>query len=363
MVKRSVISILLLVLALSALGVAAQDDTSQDHPFLGILFGPDEAGALITQVMPDSPAADADIQQGDIITAVGDESVTVDNLRDVVQSHVPGDVLDLTILRDGESMDVNVTLGTMPDRLQGRGPGMPEDFEGDFIFFNGADNTWVVRGLSENNPLYEAGLRQGDTITEFNGEAYDPTALQEFIAGLDTDTVTVTVDRDDETMEIEVPAEALNSFVPFGFRFGGDGSFPFEMMPFNFTPLAGGYLGVAFTPLDEQVAEEHNLDMTEGALITEVLADSPAADAGLQADDVVTAVNNEPVDEEHTLRDRLIAYEPGDTVTLSIVRAGETMDIEATLVEPEMNAEFGQRGFPFGSPDRPQTPETPLANT
>jgi hypothetical protein len=45
------------------------------------------------------------------------------------------------------------------------------------------------------------------------------------------------------------------------------------------------------------------------------------------------------------------------------VCAGETMDIEATLVEPEMNAEFGQRGFPFGSPDRPQTPETPLANT
>jgi S1-C subfamily serine protease len=284
-----------------------------------------------------------------------------------VQSHAPGEELDLTILRDGESVDVNVTLGTMPERQQGRGPGMPEGFEGDFIFFNGADNTWEVRGLSENNPLYEAGLRQGDRITEFNGQAYDPTTLQEFIAGLDTDTVTMTVDRDGETMEIEVPTAALNSFAPFGFHFGGDGNFPFDMMPFNFAPFSGGHLGVAFVPLDEQVAQEHDLDITEGALITEVQADSPAADAGLQADDVVTAVNNEPVDEEHTLRDRLVAYEPGDTVTLSIVRDGETMDIEVTLAEPEINADFGfgfdPHHFPFGSPDRPQTPEAPLANT
>jgi len=104
------------VLALSALGVSAQDQGNQEPPFLGILFGPDDAGALITQVMPGSPAADADIQQGDIVTAVGDETVTADNLREMVQSHAPGDVLDLTILRDGESMDVSVTLGTMPER-------------------------------------------------------------------------------------------------------------------------------------------------------------------------------------------------------------------------------------------------------
>jgi len=245
---------------------------------------------------------------------------------------------------------------------------MPEGFEGDFIFYNGADSAWEVRGLSENNPLYEAGLRQGDKITAFNGESYDPSTLQEFIAGLDTDTVTVTVDRDGETMEIEVPADALNSFAPFSFNFGGDGSFPFEMMPFNFTPFAGGRLGVAFVPLDEQVAQEHNLDMTEGALITEVLPDSPAADAGLQADDVVTAVNNEPVDEEHTLRDRLVAYEPGDTISLSVMRGGESMEIEVTLGQSEMNTEsggffFGPRGFPFGAPQHPQTPEAPLANT
>jgi S1-C subfamily serine protease len=246
----------------------------------------------------------------------------------------------------------------------------PEGSQGNAIGYNGADQTWTIQGLSEDSPLYDAGLRQGDIITAFNGESYDPRALSQFLAGLDNnETVTVTVERTGESMDLDVPAEALNAFGQgFGFGFRGEGNAPFDMMPFGMFG-GGSRLGVTFMTLDEQVAQENNVDATEGALVVEVAPDSPAADAGVQADDVITAVNNESVDAEHTLRDRLVAYEPGDTITLSVLRGTATMDIEVTLGQPETMSDFmpffGQHGFGpdgFFQFQQPETPQVPQPN-
>jgi len=160
---------------------------------------------------------------------------------------------------------------------------------------------------------------------------------------------------------------------------GGDGNMPdgfrFEQMPPMMMQQFGygnGRLGVTFVTLDEQVAAEREATVTEGALIVEVVADSPAALAGLAVDDVVTAVNGELVDAERTLRDRLIAYEPGDVVTLDVLRAGETLALEVTLGEQVMGSEFNMPGmqgrmgpngqFRFEIPMPEMTPEmTPEA--
>lgn len=370
MLKRIVISVFLVALALAlALSAFAQDEAGQ--AFLGIFFDEDEAGARITRVLPGSPADEANLRRGDIITAIGGDSVTADSLRDVVLDQQPGDTLDLTILRGGESLDLSVTLGERPAEPEPFEFQLPEGFEGDFIAYNGAEQTWEILGLSEDNPLYEAGLRQGDTITAFNGEAYDPAGLHEFAAGLEEDeTVTLTVERDGETMELDVPASLLITLPLPAFEGNFGRIFPFEMMPFGMG--GGSRLGVTFVTLDEQVAEENEIDVTEGALIVEVAPDSPAEEAGLQADDVVTAVNGEVVDAERTLRDRLFAYEPGDTVTLRVLRGTETTEVEVTLGQTEMMSEFmpffGLRGFRFGPRGdffefhHPQRPEQPQAN-
>jgi S1-C subfamily serine protease len=99
-------------------------------------------------------------------------------------------------------------------------------------------------------------------------------------------------------------------------------------------------------------------------LITEVVADSPAAASGLEVNDIVTAVDGDKVDVERTLRDRLLAYEPGDTVTLSVLRDGKTQDIQATLDEADVQSlipgmPFGEDGLPFGHPPLEVTPEAP----
>src|SRR5690606_6261946 len=84
--------------------------------------------------------------------------------------------------------------------------------------YNPADKTWTVNELSEDSPLYEAGLRSGDIIQEFDGEAYDPMALNEFVNGLADDaTVTLTIEHDGESQDITVPATALDEINMFGF--------------------------------------------------------------------------------------------------------------------------------------------------
>ena len=68
-----------------------------------------------------------------------------------------------------------------------------------------------------------------------------------------------------------------------------------------------------------------------GALIEVVDPGSPAEKAGLQVNDLVTAVNGAPVDENHALADLIRANKPGDTVTLSVQRKSATLSVSVTL--------------------------------
>ena len=76
-------------------------------------------------------------------------------------------------------------------------------------------------------------------------------------------------------------------------------------------------------------------DGGSGAVITEVEPDSPAAAAGVQVDDVVVAVDGAPIDGAAALVATIRDAGPGATLDLSVVRAGETVVLTATLVRRE----------------------------
>jgi putative serine protease PepD len=69
----------------------------------------------------------------------------------------------------------------------------------------------------------------------------------------------------------------------------------------------------------------------DGALVVNVEAGSPAAQAGVQEQDVVIAVDGEPVASSEELVVAVDAHEPGDTVTLELVRDGSSREVQATL--------------------------------
>ena len=88
------------------------------------------------------------------------------------------------------------------------------------------------------------------------------------------------------------------------------------------TAIETAYLGVT--------GEDATGDQA-GALITETAAAGPASGSGLQADDLVTAVNGQGVRSMSDLAARIRSYSPGDDVVLDVIRNGETLKVTVTL--------------------------------
>ena len=98
------------------------------HPFLGISYGaltPSAArqlgipsntkGVLVGQVVPGSPAAKAGLQRLDVITQIDNQPIVDEStLGRVLAGHKPGDTVGLTVIRNRQTMQVNVTLGERP---------------------------------------------------------------------------------------------------------------------------------------------------------------------------------------------------------------------------------------------------------
>ncbi len=185
-----------------------------------------------------------------------------------------------------------------------------------------------------------AGIQIDDVIVAFNDtEITSGTDLVREVGNATPgDSVVLTVQRGDETLEVTAELTGEAPFDNGGITFRGDPSV-LEGIPWsgNGGPsLWSGYdtpvqLGVSYTSLTPEIAETAIVTVNDGALIDAVLEDTPAADAGLEVGDVITAVDGDAVDIEHTLSDRLFAYEAEDQVMLTVQRGDETLEISVVL--------------------------------
>jgi len=100
----------------------------------------------------------------------------------------------------------------------------------------------------------------------------------------------------------------------------------------------GAYLGVALQDLDRDD------DETRGARVRSVFDDTPAAEAGIEAGDVIVFFAGEPVADAAALTAAVRAKAPGDAVALALRRDGKTKRLELTLGERAPSIELGERG-------------------
>src|ERR671915_885911 len=83
-----------------------------------------------------------------------------------------------------------------------------------------------------------------------------------------------------------------------------------------------GFLGIQLQDLDAELAKVFDISDRQGAVIVNVLPDTPAQKAGLQAGDVIVSVNGRPVRNASTLRNAIGLMQVGDRVSLEVVRKG-----------------------------------------
>jgi serine protease Do len=158
------------------LGVAIQELTPALVKSLGLS---DRHGALVSDVTPDSPAAAAGIKQGDVIVGVAGHPVArSSDLPSAIANLPPGRPVALSVLRDGKTISLNVTIARLDDkeatpvaRSDGHGPlglvvgpltpdvaqelSLPKSLRG-----------VVVREVRDGSPADEAGIQAADVIVQ-----------------------------------------------------------------------------------------------------------------------------------------------------------------------------------------------------
>jgi serine protease Do len=211
-----------------------------------------------------------------------------------------------------------------------------------------AGGAFVIR-VTEGGPAAKAGLLANDLVIEFDGEEVRSARhlvrlVRETSAGrsvkatfvrdkerrnvelVPTDVASIVIDGDSIRRQVE---RATRDLPRFRFDFPDDLGRPFGDRQ---------RLGVELVPLSEQLATYFGVK--DGLLVSSVRADSPAARAGLKAGDVITMVNNRPVNDSRDILDEIGRGE--SALSLTVMREKKELALKATV--PESQPRLTRRG-------------------
>lgn len=167
------------------LGISMQPVTPEDAEVYGL---PEVAGAHVQQVVRDTPAEEAGLRRGDVITAVDGEPVRTSNdLQHKIALLAPGDRVRLTVYRDGDPREIAVRLGeaplldepaevaAAPARAAGKLGIQVADITpatAEVLQLESTEGA-VVERVQEYGPASRRGIRRGCVIHEINREPVD----------------------------------------------------------------------------------------------------------------------------------------------------------------------------------------------
>ncbi|TMK43583.1 MAG: PDZ domain-containing protein, partial [Alphaproteobacteria bacterium] len=95
--------------------------------------------------------------------------------------------------------------------------------------------------------------------------------------------------------------------------------------------VSRGWIGVQIQPVTADIADSLGLKKAEGALVAEPQANGPAAKAGIESGDVITAVNGDTVKDARELARTIGSIPPGNAVKLNVLHKGQEKTVNLTL--------------------------------
>jgi serine protease Do len=122
-----------------------------------------------------------------------------------------------------------------------------------------------------------------------------------------------------------------------------------------------GWIGVQIQPVTPEIAENIGLKKAEGALVSDPQANGPAAKAGVEAGDVITAVNGAPVKDARDLAKQIGSIPPGTSVNLMVWHKGEEKSLSVTLGELPNQREARATAPEHATPNSGEVPRLGLS--
>jgi serine protease Do len=232
------------------------------------------------------------------------------------------------------------------DRFPTQAPLLPLVDPGSFIGITvrDSDSGVVVGDVRDDSPASRAGLKEGDVVTEFDGERARSAAqfrrlVRETPPGR---TVKVVVMRNSMSMTMDIAPNPRDSD---DLRFPNltrdierslrvlprDFSFDFDLVDPGFNFYSPRRLGVMVMPLGDQLAAYFGVK--QGVLVSEVAPGSAAESAGIKAGDVITAVSGQAVASSADVVRELREAESGTAVEIRVMRDRKEVTVTAKIPE------------------------------
>jgi membrane-associated protease RseP (regulator of RpoE activity) len=278
-----------------------------DVGFLGVQLEEEtdyaEGGARVTGVVADSPAEAAGIEEGDII--VGFDSRAIHGpagLTKRIHSRQAGDDVQLTIVREGAELTLNVELGERQHLMRS----IFIDDGGEWT----VDAPDIARQIREQYETAIEGFEfDGDFTFDCDDDSDDCTNVFEF-------------DIDEAMPQVWVQGDAGDYNVFFGGK----------------KPM----LGVQLVEATNELREFLGGSSGAGVLVSKVISDSPAQEGGMLVGDLIVSIDGETVADVNDIRHAL-SERWGDTFEIEVIREQREVSLDVTLPQPDESEPSGPR--------------------
>ena len=275
----------------------------------GVIY--DEGGWILTNrhVVEGSGSLEVELKDGRVLTG---RVYGIDTLTDLAIVKVDGDDLTAAALGDSEALEVGqlvIAIGSPLGTYSNSVTSGIVSAKGRSITADGS--TQPLNNLIQTDAAINPG-NSGGPLLDAAGN----------VIGINT-----AIARDSNGIGFAIPINIAKPIM--GQAVAGE-------------ELARPYLGVRYEPVTVQLAEQRDLPVDEGALIRPGTANDgtrtpavepggPAALGGLRDGDIVVGMDGHQVDSEHPLDATLSQFAPGRTISVDVIRGGDTITLQVTL--------------------------------
>lgn len=314
------------LLALGLTAAAPKASRADDTPWLGVTLqslseglrdgmGYDGQGVLVNRVLDGSPADRAGLRHGDVIVRFNGRSAeSPEQLTRLVRDGRVGQTVSLTIVRDGDRRTLSARLGNRPDDED-----VPQDGTSRFK-------------MKDQNPMDHPDMEDdhGDMDDHGHNDMDDH-------GHSDMD------DRKEKKLE----DKQLGDMKDFGDMKVFEGRPGMNGRAFMFG-MGRGRLGVRTEDLSSDLAPYFDAPAGGGALVMEVLKDTPAERAGIKAGDVIVRVGDDKISDADDLI-RAMRSAPAGRLSVTVMRHGSRRTFEPEIEATPRDGRRGPMSFEPGN--------------
>ena len=212
-----------------------------------------------------------------------------------------------------------------------------------------AERGVLVGKVVTDSPAAKAGLKENDVVAEINGQRVEGTEqFRRMIREIPPGRIAqLTVWRDGRAQTIGVKVGKFENHRTMSRVFSTPGNFAFKLPDMqvlpeipemgdwdNFSFSGRPRLGIDAETLEGDFGNYFGAPEGQGVLVRSVIADSPAAKAGLKTGDVIATVNGERIRNAAELRQKVSAKSESNSVKLGVIRNKSEMSVTVELPAP-----------------------------